>query len=144
MQHLDAEIIPVSDARTVVEGSDIVCCATNTTTPVLKGEWLCNGQMVISIVNSDPTATRREVDNETFIRASDIVINDWDSVYSNKQIELIEPLEAGLVKKRECSRFGRNIRRARPSKIRPRQHYLLQKQHRPRHAVCGSRRAYPK
>ncbi|MEC8726117.1 MAG: hypothetical protein VYE62_12165 [Pseudomonadota bacterium] len=106
MQHLDAEIIPVSDARTVVEGSDIVCCATNTTTPVLRGEWLCNGQMVVSIVNSDPTATRREVDNETFIRASDIVINDWDSVYSNKQIELIEPLEAGLVKKENVHVLG--------------------------------------
>ena len=106
MQHLEAEIVPVSDARSVVDGSDIVCCATNTTTPVLKGEWLSPGQMVISIANSDPTATRREVDEETFVRASEIVINDWDSVYANQQIELIEPLEAGLVDKENVHVLG--------------------------------------
>ena len=51
----------------------------------------------MSIANSDPTVTRREVDEETFARASDIVIHDWDSVRANNQIELLEPIEAGLV-----------------------------------------------
>ena len=91
------EIVPMPDTRSVVEGADIVCSTTNTTEPVIFGEWLREGQMVISIANSDPTGTRREVDEETFARASDIVINDWDSVYANKQIELIEPMEAGIV-----------------------------------------------
>ena len=91
------EISAAADARTAVEGADIVCCATNTTEPVLFGEWLRDGQTVMSIANSDPTVTRREVDEETFARASDIVIHDWDSVRANNQIELLEPIDAGLV-----------------------------------------------
>lgn len=102
----DVEIVAVPDARAVVDGADIVCCATNTTEPVIFGEWLCDGQMVISIVNSDPTGTRSEVDEATFARASDIVINDWDSVYANNQIELIEPMESGLVDRERVHLLG--------------------------------------
>lgn len=100
------EIVAVPDARAVVDGADIVCCATNTTEPVVFGDWLRDGQIVISIVNSDPTGTRSEVDEATFARASDIVINDWDSVYVNNQIELIEPIDAGLVDRERVHLLG--------------------------------------
>lgn len=90
-------VVAAASAREVVRGADIVCCATNTMTPVVLGEWLEPGQMVISIVNSDATATRREVDEAVFARSSDIVINDWASVHANRQIELLEPIEKGLV-----------------------------------------------
>ena len=91
------EVVAVNDPQDVVIGADIVCCATNTTSPVLFGDWLEDDQMVISVVNSDTTGTRREVDEETFARSSDIIINDWDSVHANEQIELLEPIENGLV-----------------------------------------------
>jgi len=93
------EVIAVKQPQDVVRSADIVCCATNTTTPILFGDWLENGQMIISIVNSDETGTRREVDNSTLIRSSDIIVTDWDSLYVNKQIELLEPIEQGLVGK---------------------------------------------
>ena len=44
----------------------------------VRGEWLEPGQMVVIIANSDVLGTRREVDETTFARASDIIINDWD------------------------------------------------------------------
>ena len=53
--------------------------------------------MVVSIGNSDPTITRHVVDDETLTRASQIVINDWESVHTNKQIELLDLIESGLV-----------------------------------------------
>jgi ornithine cyclodeaminase/alanine dehydrogenase-like protein (mu-crystallin family) len=53
--------------------------------------------MVISIANSDVTVERREVDEETFLRADEIVITDWDSVHANRQVELIELLDDGRV-----------------------------------------------
>ena len=62
--------------------------------------------MIISIVNSDATGTRREVDNATLIRSSDIIITDWDSLYANKQIELLEPIEQGLVGKDRIHLLG--------------------------------------
>ncbi len=94
---LGIEVVAVGDEKAVVEGADIVCTATNSTEPVLRGEWLSEGQMVVSIGNSDPTITRHEVDDETLTRASQIVINDWESVHTNKQIELLDLIESGLV-----------------------------------------------
>ena len=100
------EMVAMADARSVVDGADIICCATNTTEPVLFGEWLREGQTVISIANSDATVTRREVDEATFARAADIVINDWDSVHANNQIELLEPIDAGLVDRNRVHLLG--------------------------------------
>jgi alanine dehydrogenase len=91
------QVILLDNPRDVVRGADIVCCATNAVAPVLRGEWLEKGQLVVSIANSDTVETRSEVDEETFARADDIVINDWDSVVSNRQVELLSPIENGSV-----------------------------------------------
>ena len=93
------EVIPVDDPREVVRGAHIVCCATNAITPVLQGEWLEPGQMLVTIVNSDVIETRSEVDEDTFARARDIIVNDWEGVVANRQIELLDPINKGLVKR---------------------------------------------
>jgi ornithine cyclodeaminase/alanine dehydrogenase-like protein (mu-crystallin family) len=93
------EVIPVDDPREVVRGAHIVCCATNAITPVLKGEWLEPGQMVVTIVNSDVIENRTEVDEEAFARARDIIVNDWEGVVANRQVELLHPIEKGIVKR---------------------------------------------
>jgi alanine dehydrogenase len=92
-------VIPVDDPREAVRGAHIVCCATNAITPVLNAEWLESGQMLVTIVNSDVIETRSEVDEETFARASDIVVNDWEGVVANQQVELLRPIEKGLVRR---------------------------------------------
>lgn len=43
--------------------------------------------------------TRSEVDEETFARASDVIVNDWEGVIANRQIELLHPIEKGIVKR---------------------------------------------
>ena len=93
----NVEVVPLDNPRDVVTGADIVCCATNAKVPFLRGEWLEKGQMVVTIVNSDVLDQRSEVDEATFARADDIVINDWDSVVANRQMELLDPIERGLV-----------------------------------------------
>ncbi len=93
------DVIAVDDPREVVRGAHIVCCATNAITPVLAGKWLEPGQMVVTIVNSDVIETRTEVDEDVFARATDIVVNDWEGVIANRQIELLHPIEKGLVKR---------------------------------------------
>lgn len=91
------EVVLLEEPRAVVEGADIICCATNAKTPVLQGDWLSPGQMVVTIANSDVLDRRSEVDEKTFARADGIVINDWDSVIANRQVELLEPIDKGLV-----------------------------------------------
>lgn len=101
--------MPVAAAREaeeVVAAADIVCCCTNATAPVLSGEWLKPGQMVINIANSDVAGVRREVDEDTFLRADAIVINDWDSVYANRQVELTELLDNGKVDRARVHTLG--------------------------------------
>jgi alanine dehydrogenase len=100
------EVIAVDDPREVTRGADIVCCATNSKVPVLRGEWLAPGQMVISIANSDVIGERHEVDGETFARASDIIINDWDAVAANHQVELLDPIERGTVRREHVHELG--------------------------------------
>ena len=91
------EVVPLDDPRDVVRGADIVLCATNTKRPVLEGAWLEPGQMVVTIVNSDVLDQRSEVDEETFARATSIVVNDWAGVLANRQNELLGPIERGIV-----------------------------------------------
>lgn len=100
------EVICVDDPREVVRGAHIVCCATNAKLPVLKGEWLEQGQMVITICNSDVIETRSEVDEETFARAGNIIVNDWESVIGNRQIELLDPIAKGLVDRDNVHELG--------------------------------------
>ena len=100
-QQLEIEVTPVDNPREAMEGTDIVCCATNagyvSGKPVFDGDWLEPGQFVISLQNSDANFKKSEVDDTTFARSAFICINDRDSVYSNNQIELLDPIEQGLV-----------------------------------------------
>jgi alanine dehydrogenase len=102
----NVEVVVLEEPRDVVRGADIVCCATNAKKPVLKGEWLEAGQMVVSIANSDVLDTRSEVDPATFARAADIVINSWESVLANRQIELLDPIENGIVRRETVHELG--------------------------------------
>ncbi len=100
-QQLEIEVTPVDGPREAMEGAEIVCCATNagyvSGEPVFDGDWLEPGQFVISLQNSDANFKKSEVDETTFARSSFICINDRDSVFSNGQRELLDPIEAGLV-----------------------------------------------
>ena len=100
------EVVAVSTPRDAVDGADIVCCATNAATPVFDGNWLSPGQTVVSIVNSDVTGRRTETDETVFARADRIVINDWESVHSNRQVELLDALEDGRVDKSDVHLLG--------------------------------------
>ena len=100
------DVVAVADARAVVAGADIVCCATTAMTPVFDGDWLEDGQLVVSIANSDVTNKRSEVDRRTYERAGAVIINDWESVIDNDQTELLEPLEAGVIRKEQIHQLG--------------------------------------
>jgi alanine dehydrogenase len=106
MESEPLEVVAVADARAVVDGADIVCCATNSKEPVLEGAWLSEGQMLITIANSDVLVRRHEADEAAFARASDIIINDWDSVTVNRQVELLEPIAKGLVRRENVHTLG--------------------------------------
>ena len=94
------------EPREVVRGADIVCCATTSMNPVFDGDWLEDGQLVVSIANSDVTNKRSEVDRRTYERATDIVVNDWESVIENGQTELLDPIAEGVIPRERVFELG--------------------------------------
>lgn len=100
------EVVAVDDPKEVVAGADVVCCATSSAVPVYDGEWLEDGQMVVSIANSDITHKRIEVDRRTFERAQTVIINDWESVAENDQTELLDPIAEGVVDRDKVIELG--------------------------------------
>ena len=118
-QHPGLEIVPVADARAAVEGADIICSNTNSTRPVVLGEWLVPGQLVITIGNTDAAGTRSEVDGAVFALASDIVVNHWPTVVSDNQVELLEAIEDGRVDRGRVHELGELVTGRATVKSRP-------------------------
>ena len=102
---VDAEFEDLSDPREVCRGADIVICATNSNVPVFDVDWLEPGTHVITVVGSNNALVkggwlekgRRENDDRTCERA-DIIVTNWrESIETEQQAGLIEPLNAGVI-----------------------------------------------
>jgi ornithine cyclodeaminase/alanine dehydrogenase-like protein (mu-crystallin family) len=106
MQRPGVEIVAANESRQVVEGADVICCATTSMKPVFDGDWLEDGQFVVSIANSDVTNKRSEVDRRTYERSTDIIVNDWESVVDNDQTELLDPIREGVIAQEHVHELG--------------------------------------
>ncbi|MQA67061.1 MAG: hypothetical protein GEU76_14360 [Alphaproteobacteria bacterium] len=101
------EVVAAESAEEVVKGADVITCCTTAMEPVFDGNWLADGQLVISIANSDATNKKRtEVDEATYAKSRTIVVNDWESVIDNDQTELLEPLAASVIRREQIVELG--------------------------------------
>jgi alanine dehydrogenase len=93
------KVVAAPDPKSTILGADVICCATSSLKPVFDGNWLEDGQFVITIANSDVTnpIRRTEVDRRTYERAHTIVVTDWESVVDGNQLEILEPLAERVV-----------------------------------------------
>lgn len=69
-QDLDASVTPVESAQAAVEGANTVVTATPAEEPVLDGEWLAQGTLVVAV--GAYSAEMQELDPTTFDRASQV------------------------------------------------------------------------
>lgn len=82
---MEIEVSAVDSPRQVVDGADVILCATNSNVPVFDGGWLTAGQHVTSIVSSNigllkrghVQKMRREIDATTLERAEVLMTNAW-------------------------------------------------------------------
>ncbi|MYZ47115.1 ornithine cyclodeaminase family protein [Propylenella binzhouense] len=99
-------IEPVASAEAVIDGADVVVCATNTSTVLFDGDLLQPGQHITGIIGSNMQlveggflkTVRRELDDRTAEKADLIVANLRDSVMAEKQGDLYQPIEKGLIR----------------------------------------------
>lgn len=91
---LGIQISPTDDVRDVIFDSDVVITATDSATPVLKGDWLSKGAHINAIGCND--RQRRELDDKAIRRSGGIFV---DSLEQAKQEagDLIAPIEGGII-----------------------------------------------
>jgi ornithine cyclodeaminase/alanine dehydrogenase-like protein (mu-crystallin family) len=88
-----ADFEAVVDARTAVEGADVVCTVTASREPILHGEWLRRGAHVNAVGASIPTA--RELDTEA-VRRSRVFVDRRESAL-NEAGDLLIPMREGAI-----------------------------------------------
>jgi ornithine cyclodeaminase/alanine dehydrogenase-like protein (mu-crystallin family) len=102
-QALQLDVVAVDDVRSAMTGADIVLAATNTNVPVFSDQWLRAGMHVTSIVGSNVgmvdagviAQKRRELDNETLIRAALIGIASRELACQDQQGDVYDQVQAG-------------------------------------------------
>lgn len=83
----------VDELESAVRRADIVCCATMSTEPVIKGAWLRPGQHIDLIGSYLPHM--READNEAIMRAR-VFVDNREMTLENSG-DLVMPLAAGVI-----------------------------------------------
>ena len=126
---VEVEAVPVSGPEAVIRGADLVICATSSNVPVFDGALLEPGQHVATVVGSNSQLVeggwlkqgRRENDDET-VRRADVIVTNWvDSVLSEKQAGLWEPLEAGIITREQIIGIGDVAAGLHPGRTAPEQ-----------------------
>jgi ornithine cyclodeaminase/alanine dehydrogenase-like protein (mu-crystallin family) len=82
---LGIDVAAAQSPAEVIDGADVIVCATNSNVPVFDGDWLVPGQHVTSIVSSNVgllkrghvKQMRREIDDRTLERADILMTNVW-------------------------------------------------------------------
>ena len=84
-------------AESVVENSNIVVAATNTSVPIVEGKRLRPGAHVVSIVSGDRRFNRRELDDDVIARAATVIVHDKALAIEQQQGDLAGPVARGLI-----------------------------------------------
>ena len=123
------EMEPVEAVEQAIRGVDVIACGTNTNVPLFDGNLLEPGQHITGIIGSNMqlveggflTAPRRELDDATAARADVIVTNLKDSIVSEKQGDLWQPAERGLINLDDVADLGEVVIGRRPGRTSPEQ-----------------------
>jgi alanine dehydrogenase len=78
-----------------VATADIVCCATRSSTPILKGQWLRRGTFVDLVGSFSPTC--RESDDDVVLR-SRIFVDTYEGAFAEAG-DVLDPLARGVITK---------------------------------------------
>jgi alanine dehydrogenase len=122
----DLDIVPVDAPEDVIRGVDVVVCATNTNVVLFDGDLLAPGQHVTGIIGSNIQLVkggflkqrRREIDDRTAERADVIATNLRESVISEEQGDLFDPIQRGLISIDDVAELGELASGARPGRTR--------------------------
>ena len=105
-EEMGLPFLPVDNPESVVKGSDIIMCATNSSEPVFNGDLLEEGQTVATIGASDVVHIRREADDTTFMRSRRLVLNSYQTAVTNRQSEITDLIDSGKIRREDVHDLG--------------------------------------
>jgi ornithine cyclodeaminase len=88
---VDAEV--AADLRTAVPAADIICCATTSAVPIVRGEWIAEGAHLDLVGGYTPQM--READDMAIAR-SRIVVDTYGGALTEAG-DLVQPLAARVI-----------------------------------------------
>ena len=104
-------------AHDAVAGADIVCCCTNSPTPVFEGADLKAGAHVNAVGAYTPST--RETDDETLRRVSRIVVDSRATV-AHEAGDIVIPLQRGVISEDQIdAELGEIVLGKKPGRERP-------------------------
>jgi alanine dehydrogenase len=98
------ETVSVDTAREAAGGADIICTATNSTDPVLYGEWLNEGAHVNAVGSN--SLLRKEIDDTVAERAQIIAVDDTTQI-DLEGGDLLSALTRGLINRSKLTDLSR-------------------------------------
>lgn len=96
-QHPQVKFISTNDTEQAVRGADIISCATASSEPLVKGEWLKAGAHLDLVGNHH--SVRRECDTQAILNSA--VFVDSASNVLNEAGELLIPISEGVFKAKD-------------------------------------------
>jgi alanine dehydrogenase len=88
---LGIEVTPAENPRAAVESSDIICTATNSTVPVVNGNWVQDGTHINAV--GAYTSSMRELDSST-VQFARVFVDDHAAAKTEAG-DILIPVEAG-------------------------------------------------
>jgi len=115
---LEREVTPALDARSAIEGADIVMCCTSSMVPVFDGKWLKPGTTVACFVAKNKGFGKEgehfsatEVDDNTIKRSDVIVLNSIEQAIQEEQGTIWERVQRGIIRWNQVRELGELVAR---------------------------------
>jgi ornithine cyclodeaminase len=113
---LELDVGAAGSVEDAVRGADVVALCTHSATPVLLGDWVEPGAVVISVGSNTPD--RREVDDILLERAARIVVDQRETAVRQGG-PVIRALELGAVRPDQLVELGRVLVGEDPGRVDP-------------------------
>ena len=110
---LGLQVVPSETNRDAVEGSDIVVCLTTTKQPVLDGDWLDDGALLVSA--GPVTLDAQEVDQNSVIRSAKIMVDSLAQARYEAG-ELVAAVKGGTISWEQVTELRQVVAGQRPGR----------------------------
>ncbi len=105
-RQLGVEVVPVEQPQQAVEGADILVTITNSSQPVLLGEWLHPGVHINAAGGN--SLLRQELDVEA-VRRADLIYTDSLSQSKLESADLFQAAERGAITWEQVEELGKVV-----------------------------------